>query len=316
MVHARQIVRSARQLSLEARSLGKGGQVLRIGATDLICLLWLSELLHLLIAAYPGLTLEVRTDLTVNLRQLLLEGRLDIAFLAGPVPSSQFVTTELGQLPMQWVAPCSLAAQGGRMSPLELARLPILSHTEGSDMYCLMEEWFAEDNVEPPRFHRCNSLATMIRMVSAGLGITVLPPKLLGELHRKRALRPIDTTRAFPRLSFFVAHPRHLHEPLALAVAERAHQVARGYLELPRTAAVRRQSRRSAVVAASAVASASTMCADSSVTTINAEQSATDAAARCALLEQRPLHQDNEARDSDDAPCKPSGGPSLSRTPV
>jgi DNA-binding transcriptional LysR family regulator len=246
LTHARQIVRSAQQLSLEAGNREQRMPMVRIGAADMVCMLWLGQMLQRLTAHYPGMMFEIRTDLTVNLRQQLLDGKLDIAFLAGPVPSNQITYCLLGQMPMQWVVHRSLSPARSWLSPKELAQLPILSHTEGSDLYCLMEEWFAHDGVEPPRFHRCNSLATMIQMASAGLGATVLPPKLLREQARKHELIPLETTRAFPSLSFYAAHSKHLHEPLATALLDCTMQAAGKYLHADKGAVLRRRQHRKA----------------------------------------------------------------------
>ena len=220
--HSARVLRAVAEME---RNFGTGPVrpvLLRLGATDMICLLCLGPIVNNLIRDDAELILDIRTDLTVNLRQLLSDGRLDAALLAGRIQDTRFVNVSLGEIPLYWMAHPRLLPARGVISTEQIASLPILSHQEGSDLYSMMEEWFASDECEAPSFHRFNSLATMIEMARAGLGATVLPAAL-AQLHiRSGLLKVLKTKRPFPGLRFFLAYSRQLDEATRRLLVEQA----------------------------------------------------------------------------------------------
>lgn len=233
LAHARQIINIVDQIELDMGFPRKKMRLIRLGATDMNCLLWLNDFVAGLSRAHPEFTWEIITDLTINLRRLLLEGKIDFAVLAGPVPNAQFSNYPLGTIEMKWVASHLLHNESDPLSPKELAQMPILSHTTGSDLYCLMEEWFAEEGIEPPRFHRCNALPTMIQLLRSGLGATVLPTALIDSGVADSKLQVLNVAKPFPKLGFFAAYPKNLFAPLAQTITHYASDKARKYFDAP-----------------------------------------------------------------------------------
>jgi DNA-binding transcriptional LysR family regulator len=98
----------------------------------------------------------------------------------------------------------------------ELTAWPIFTHSRGSHPYVAVQRWFQADGVRVERLHGCNSLATMIAMTTAGLGISVLPPGMLtSELEAGRLTR-IRTVQPMPDNEFVAVYSV---EPLLATVA-------------------------------------------------------------------------------------------------
>ena len=126
LTYADQMTNLVKEIHLNIGKSQNYVRTLRIGAADMVAQLWLARLTSLLMDDFPGLTLEITTGLTVNLRQQLMDGELDLAILAGPVPNSQFTSFPLGQLGMQWVVGGKHRGSAGHISTRKLANLPIL----------------------------------------------------------------------------------------------------------------------------------------------------------------------------------------------
>ncbi|NNE52797.1 MAG: LysR family transcriptional regulator, partial [Sulfitobacter sp.] len=57
----------------------------RVGASETIAQAWLPDFLKAFAAEYPRVNVDLTVDISLNLRAALLERRLDLAFLMGPV---------------------------------------------------------------------------------------------------------------------------------------------------------------------------------------------------------------------------------------
>lgn len=163
-------------------SAGVAG-VMRIGAADTVALTWLPRLVAELSRRYPRLAVELSVELSVHLRDRLAEGELDIAFLVGTAPGPEFEEIPLGQVRNAWMAPRALGLGGRRIEATELAQHAILTHSRGSHLHRIVRQWFLRAGIRDIRIHGCNSLATMIEMTVAGLGVSLLSPALVRQRH-------------------------------------------------------------------------------------------------------------------------------------
>jgi DNA-binding transcriptional LysR family regulator len=178
---------------------------MRIGAADTVALTWLPRLVARLSARYPRLAVELSVDLSTHLRAKLAEGDLDIAFLVGTAPGPEFEEIPFGQIRNAWMAAPGLGLGGRRVTPRELAAHPVLTHSRGSHLHRVVTRWFADAGLRDFRVHGCNSLATMIEMTVAGLGVSLLSPDLVRQRHGD-ALEVVDTGSALAPTLFSCIH--------------------------------------------------------------------------------------------------------------
>jgi LysR family hydrogen peroxide-inducible transcriptional activator len=172
---ARDILRAVDELG--ARAQAAAGPLtgrLRIGIIPTIAPYLLPRLIRALGQRFPDLALHPREAVTAKLLRDLAEGRLDLALVALPVSEPALAEHPLFDEDFLLVRP---AAQSGMPAPRleDLARLPLLLLEEG---HCFRDQAIAACKL--PRtpegeIMEGSSLATLVQMVAAGLGVTLIP---------------------------------------------------------------------------------------------------------------------------------------------
>lgn len=211
------------------REIGQQDRVtglLRLGATDVIALTWLPDLVARIRRAYPSLSVELLIDLTVNLRARLDRGELDVAILFGPVDTDRLVPRPMGLVDVGWMASPRLGLPTGVLTPADLARHPVLSHTKGTDHYHMMRKWFINSGVNLPLFNGCSSLSTLIQLTLSGIGSSILPLGLMQDEITAGRLRAIDTDPPIPPNLFEAVYPLDSLQPLDVEIVAVAAECA------------------------------------------------------------------------------------------
>jgi LysR family hydrogen peroxide-inducible transcriptional activator len=127
-----------------------------------------------LTARYPGLDLHLRETVTSRLIGELAEGSLDAAILALPVGETAFEEVPLFTETFVLVRP---GADRGRPvpSPERLREMRLLLLEEG---HCFRDQALSFCNMAsnaPREMMDGSSLSTLVQMVGAGLGVTLIP---------------------------------------------------------------------------------------------------------------------------------------------
>ncbi|MEW6437151.1 MAG: LysR substrate-binding domain-containing protein [Pseudomonadota bacterium] len=178
------MVRRARHILAEIQELPEYaaqeilplGKHLRLGVIPSVAPFVLPKLLASLSQSYPALHLRVREGLTQSLLTELSSGRLDAAFIAH-VPSLDGIEmVELGKDPFYLAVKRGhpLAART-QVTKAHLASEPLLLLDHG---HCLREhamEALGRDAIAEENDVRAASLLTLVQLVEAGMGITLLP---------------------------------------------------------------------------------------------------------------------------------------------
>jgi len=149
---------------------------LRLGVIPSVAPYLLPPLLPLLREAYPELELHVRETQTQVLTDELLEGKLDVLLLALPLKHPDLTNRVLFEDKFLLAVPKERKLSGRVRATKELIeheRLLLLE--EG---HCLRDQALTYCNlqqVDAVNTFGASSLATIVEMVSAGFGITLLP---------------------------------------------------------------------------------------------------------------------------------------------
>ncbi|WP_298815708.1 hydrogen peroxide-inducible genes activator [uncultured Roseibium sp.] len=172
---ARDILRSADELGDLARAsrerlVGR----FRIGVIPTIAPYLLPKVIGNLKESYPELDIHVRETVTPKLIQELKEGRLDTAIVALPVSESS-----LEEIPLIQESFVLVRTAGEANLPLpnadSLKEMRLLLLEEG---HCFRDQALSFCNLPsgPPReVLDASSLSTLVQMVSAGMGVTLIP---------------------------------------------------------------------------------------------------------------------------------------------
>lgn len=147
---------------------------LRIGVIPTIAPYLLPRIIGDLSRQHAGLDIHVRETQTAKLIHELAQGRLDTAIVALPVSEPSFAEVALFSEPFMFVRP---AEDHGKPVPnIEaLKEMRLLLLEEG---HCFRDQAlaFCHMNAATPReLLEGSSLSTLVQMVSAGIGVTLIP---------------------------------------------------------------------------------------------------------------------------------------------
>lgn len=176
----RDILRAVDELDDLARaSRGRLAGQLRLGIIPTVAPYMLPQLIADLSRNHENLDIFVRETLTAKLVQEVAAGRLDVAIVALPVEEPAFVETPLFTEHFVLVRP---ANDAGKPAPgLDTLREMKLLLLE--DGHCFRDQTlaFCKANAAMPReVLEGSTLATLVQMASAGIGVTLIPEMALG----------------------------------------------------------------------------------------------------------------------------------------
>jgi LysR family hydrogen peroxide-inducible transcriptional activator len=178
LAHIRQVLLAVDEIENLARAAsGVPSGRLRLGVIPTVAPYLLPSVITRLSAAYPDLDLRPREAITPRLLEELREGRLDAAILALPVSEPGLTEMPLFSEQFVLVRPATDAGRPvPRRDPLGEMRLLLLE--EG---HCFRDQAlsFCAD-VHPSAGHPReildgSSLSTLVQMVGAGIGVTLIP---------------------------------------------------------------------------------------------------------------------------------------------
>lgn len=185
-VRVRDILRSVDELADFARaSIDRFAGRLRVGMIPTIAPYLLPAVIGELTRLHPELDIRVREALTTNLIQELAEGRLDAAIVALPVSEPSLTEVALFAENFFLVRPGD--DEGAPVpSSAALREMKLLLLEEG---HCFREQALSFCKMQSPMPREvldASSLSTLVQMVSAGMGVTLIPEMAV----------PVETRRA------------------------------------------------------------------------------------------------------------------------
>jgi len=169
------ILRSVEELGDFARaSRDRLAGRLRVGMIPTIAPYLLPRVIENLARLHPDLDIHVRETLTQKLIQEIAEGRLDTAIVALPVSESSLTEIALFKEHFLLVRPGE--DEGAPVPSREsLREMKLLLLEEG---HCFRDQALSFCNLQssPPReMLDASSLSTLVQMVGAGIGVTLIP---------------------------------------------------------------------------------------------------------------------------------------------
>ena len=176
---ARSILRAVEELGdLVRASDGPLSGRLRLGIIPTVAPYFLPQIIKALSARLPGLNLELRESVTKTLIADLQDAELDLAVLALPISEPALREFALFNEDFLLVRP---AEDEGKPAPSPgmLAAMHLLLLEEG---HCFRDQALSfckTDAVQPRQLMEGSSLSTLVQMVGAGMGVTLIPEMAL-----------------------------------------------------------------------------------------------------------------------------------------
>ncbi|WP_433141942.1 LysR substrate-binding domain-containing protein [Actinomadura nitritigenes] len=163
---------------------------LRVGVIPTVAPYLLPVVLPRLAKEFPDLELSVHEEQTDHIVAELMAGRLDVVLLALPAPVQGVTELPLYDEDFVLVTPASFELDAEGVPRDALNELDVILLNEG---HCLRDQALdvcREVGARAPSATYATSLATLVQLVSGGLGVTLVPETAL----------PVETRRA-PNLS-------------------------------------------------------------------------------------------------------------------
>lgn len=152
---------------------------LRLGVIPTIAPYVLPRIIGQLTQSYPGLDLVLRETITPKLLQELLDGQLDCAIVALPV--SEPSLAEMALVAENFVLVRPLADAAAPVPNRDMLReMRLLLLEEG---HCFRDQalsFCTQPSKRPREVLDGSSLATLVQMVGAGIGVTLIPEMAVG----------------------------------------------------------------------------------------------------------------------------------------
>lgn len=164
----------------------------RMGTGATACIHLLPPVLATLRQRMPGLGVTITTGNTPDILRRLEAGDLDIALITlGPALSRSLTSTRLVADPLMAILPAALAPDSARLSPSQLASLPLVLYEAGGSTRLLIESWFRHAGAMPRPVMELGSVEAIKAVVAAGLGASILPRLALRDPVPDTVIRPL-----------------------------------------------------------------------------------------------------------------------------
>lgn len=152
--------------------------LLRIGTTETFAQACLPAYMRAIATLYPALQLEFVVSTSAQLEQNILERRLDVAFAVNPTGDPKLTLVPLGIQPVTWAAAPSLGLPSP-LHPSHLRGVLVITNPHPAPMWQQITDWFRQARLEPSMVCRCSSPTVVAQLVTAGLGVSLLPRRLV-----------------------------------------------------------------------------------------------------------------------------------------
>lgn len=205
--HAREVLQKSEALLIAADETLLYDGTLRLGVTEMIVHTWLRNFLKALKDNYPNIAVELKVDLSVNLKKELFSRSIDLAFQNGPFQRQTSGSQDLGTYPWIWVASPTLGFDvNGKTSLKDLSKYSILTHARDTKAYSDIEEHFVSKRSVKPKLVPSSNLASCLHMTVDGLGVATLPAGMVRKELQNGELVEINYNWSPEPLSFLARY--------------------------------------------------------------------------------------------------------------
>lgn len=188
----------------------------RVGASETISQAWLPDFLKAFSEQYPRVNVDLTVDISLNLRSDLLERKLDLALLMGPVSEFSVQNVVLPSFDLHWYRATS-------NPQVDLSRIPIMSYSSKTRPYRELMSELSRRIGPKLRVYSSASLSASLKMIAAGIAVGPYPRALANDLLAAGQIVEFDPGFRPEPLAFTASY---LSEPRSFLV-ENSAEIAR-----------------------------------------------------------------------------------------
>jgi len=153
--------------------------LVRVGLSETFAQVCLPSCMHQLGRTLPAVQLDITVGTSGALEAQVINRTLDLAFVVNPAGDPKLAMIQLGIQGVTWATSPRLKLPRRKVTPSLLARFPIITNPHPAPMYRQIIDWFREDGIEPTILCNCTSVTVATQLVRSGLGVSLLPVKLI-----------------------------------------------------------------------------------------------------------------------------------------
>lgn len=200
---------------------------LRLGVSETIAECWLPQFVSRLHAMFPRLRIEFNVDISMNLRESLLDHEIDLAILLGPISDYAVDNIELPGVDLAWYTAADTPEE---TSGEAYFSRPVMTYARHTRPYRELKEKLFERYGPTVSLFPSSSLSACFRLVEANLGVAALP-RVLGQSYiADGRLREFDPGWAPSPLQFSVSYLGEPKQHVIEKAARMAYETAVGYI--------------------------------------------------------------------------------------
>lgn len=175
--------------------------VLRIAWTDYVSYFLSSKLLAELNCRHPSLNIEVQTHSSMDVAELLQQGRIDLGIFVGVEARRNLTAVHLFDLPLRWIAQKRLL---GESRSLEiLTQVPLVNYPAGTLPAQAINKQLSEAGIKPTLVYWLDTLPSVLSTVRQGLAVALVPPAILQDDLEYGGLVELDAPSPITSLPFY-----------------------------------------------------------------------------------------------------------------
>jgi LysR family transcriptional regulator, transcriptional activator of the cysJI operon len=204
---------------------------LTVGASTTIAGYWLPPYVADFMAGLPAIELEIQAANTQTVRRALIECRMDLALVEGEVDDPRILATHWRDEPLSVIAhPSSALARKPRPTLADLNEQVWLTREPGSGTREVTERMTATCRIVPERQIIFGSSEGIARAVAGGLGIAMLPARVVKELCTAGVVKEVRLPSGpLPPRPLYLLQPKERPlSPLARTFIEALQQTREG----------------------------------------------------------------------------------------
>jgi len=176
----------------------------RLGASETVAQAWLPSFIQAFSSQYPRVNVDLTVDISLNLRAAILERRLDLAFLMGPISEYSVENIALPQFDLHWY-------KAKQIGDVDLSQFPIISYASQTRPYRELTSELTRRFGPKIRVFSSASLSASLKMIAAGIAVGP-HPRILATRHLDAdEVEEFDPGFVLPPLEFtasYLATPR------------------------------------------------------------------------------------------------------------
>lgn len=173
--YAEQLLFVEEEIKQRVANPSKTEGLFRVGASETVAQAWLPSFLKAFSQKYPRVSVDLTVDISLNLRAALLERRLDLVFLMGPISEFSVENVTLPSFDLHWY-------RSVFNDETDLRKIPVISYSSKTRPYRELMSELSRRIGPKVRVYASASLSASLRMIAEGIAVGPYPRALANDL--------------------------------------------------------------------------------------------------------------------------------------